>query len=155
MNLKQYIDGAYETKDCRLLVCVKSIGPRRKITNKKGGVNELTQVALFDDTAETVLKLWGEQGLSARDWKPSKTILLFSNPTFRNEARGCSLGLSHATMVDVDPDFPDADYVRKYAAKLNKKESVDQTFPEDLWDVNAALTVADRILFTIADVDER
>lgn len=154
-TLKDYIAGAYEVKNNRLLVCVKSIGPKRKITNKKGGVNELTEVTVFDDTAETVLKLWGEQGNSARDWKPSETILLFLNPNFRNEAHGCSLGLSHATMVDVDPDFPDAEYIRKYAVSLNKKESMDQTFPEDLWDIDATMTAANRILFTIADVDDR
>jgi hypothetical protein len=155
MNIKQYIDGGYEIKDNRLLVCVKSIGPRRKITNKKGVVLDLTEVTLFDESGELILKLWGEQGTSARNWRPSGTILLISNPIFRNEARGCSLGLSHATMVDIDPDFPDVDYIRNYAANLHKKESVDQTFPEDLWDVDAALTGADRILFTIAEVDER
>lgn len=30
MTIKNYIDGGYEVEDCKLLVCVKSIGPRKK-----------------------------------------------------------------------------------------------------------------------------
>jgi hypothetical protein len=159
MTLKSFIDGGYEIKDSKVLGCVKSIGPTKRITSKKGKINDLTEVTIFDDTAEIVLKLWGMYRLSAKEWTPSRTILLFSNPTFRLEYRGaCSLGVSHATMVDLDPDFPDADWLRKYATSLNKKESVDQTFPIDLWDVgqDAGLVMEGdkRILFTIADVDE-
>lgn len=155
MTLKSFIGGGYEIKDSKVLGCVKSIGPTKKITNKKGKISDLTEVTIFDDTADIVLKLWGTYRLSARDWTPSRTILLFSSPTFRLERRGgCSLGMSHATMVDLEPDFPDADWLRKYAVNSNKKESVDQRFPLDMWDIETALADANRILFTIADVDE-
>jgi len=159
MTLKSFIDGGHEIKDSKVLGCVKSIGPTKKITSEKGITSDLTEVTIFDDTAEIVLKLWGTYGLSAREWTPSRTILLLSNPTFRLERRGgCSLGISYATMVDLGPDFPDADWLGKYAADLNKKESVDQTFPTDLWDVEQdvapAISGDKRILFTIADVDE-
>jgi hypothetical protein len=155
MTLKSFIDGGYEIKDSKILGCVKSIGPTKKFTSKKGVISDLTEIVVFDDTADVVLKLWGSYRLSAREWTPSRTILLFSNPTFRLEHRGgCSLGVSHATMVDLEPGFPDADWLRKYAASLNMKESMDQTFPTDLWDVGLAMSNAKRILFTIADVDE-
>lgn len=155
MTLKSFIDGGYEIRDSKVLGCVKSIGPTKKITNKKGITSDLTEVTIFDDTAEIVLKLWGTYKLSARDWTPSRTILLFSNPTFRLEhRRSCSLGVSHATMVDVYPDFPDADWLRKFAASLNKKESVDQRFPLDTWDIEMALMDVNQVLFTIAEVDE-
>jgi hypothetical protein len=159
MTMKSFIDGGYEIKDRKVLGCVKSIGPTKKVTSKKGKISDLTEVIIFDETTDIVLKLWGSYYLSAKEWIPSKTILLFSNPTFRLEYRGgCSLGVAHATMVDLDPEFPDAGWLRKYAASLNKKESVDQTFPNDLWDVGRDIDLAmlddKRILFTIADVDE-
>jgi hypothetical protein len=154
MTLRSFIDGGNEIRDKKILVCVKSIGSRKTITNKKGVQLELTEVNLFDNTADIVLKLWGDMGLSSKDWRPSGTILLFSNPSFRLEYRGASIGVSHATMVDVDPEFSDAEWLRKYAASQNKKESVDQTFPEDIWDVDAAVTGKVRVLFTIADIDE-
>lgn len=159
MTLKSFIDGGYEIKDGKVLGCVKSIGPTRKFISKKGNISDLTEVIIFDDTADIILKLWGSYYLSAKEWTPSRTILLLTNPAFRLEYRGgCSLGVSHATMVNLDPDFPDADWLRKYATSLNKKESVDQTFPNDLWDVGGTAGLAmsgdKRILFTIADVDE-
>ena len=65
------------------------------------------------------------------------------------------MGVSHATMVDLEPNFPDADWLRKYAASLLKRESMDQRLPSDLWDVSHDMRGAKRILFTIAEVDER
>jgi len=155
MTLKSFIDGGYEIKDTKVLGCVKSIGPIKKITNKKGIINDLTEVTIFDDTAEIILKLWGMYRFSASEWTPSRTILLLSNPTFRLEHRGgCSLGVSHATMLDLDPDFPDADWLRKYAVNLHKWESVDQRLPPYIWDVGHDISGTKGILFTIADVDE-
>lgn len=155
MTLKSFIAGGYELNDIRVLGCVKSIGPTKKITSKKGIISDLTDVTIFDDTSEIVLKLWGAYGLSARSWTPCRTILLLSNPTFRLERRGgCSLGVSHATMVELEPDFPDADWLRKHAVDLHRKESVEQIIPPDLWNVEDSMPGSKRILFTIAEVDE-
>lgn len=154
MTLKSFMDGGCEIENTKVLGCVKSIGPTKNITNKKGIRSDLTEVTIFDDTAEIVLKLWGTYSLSARDWIPSQTILLLSNPTFKLEHRGSySLGVSYATIVDLEPDFPDAEWLRKYATNLRKKESVDQRFPLDLWDVGHAMSGNKQLLFTIAEVD--
>jgi hypothetical protein len=116
--------------------------------------SDLTEVILFDDTADIVLKLWGDLGLSAREWKPNVTILLISSPSFRMEYRGReSVGLTHSSMVDVDPEFPGAEWLRKYAAQLNKRESLDEVVPEGVWDLEDALFGRERVLYTIADVD--
>jgi len=155
MTLKSFIDGGHEVKDAKILGCVESIGPTKTITNKKGMTSDLTEVILFDDTSEIVLKLWGTYRFSARDWTPSRTIVLLLNPTFRLERRGgCSIGFSHATMLDLEPDFPDADWLRKYAANLQKRESMDQRLPLDLWEIGYDMPGAGRVLFTIAEVDE-
>ncbi len=153
--MKSFIEGGNEIRGGKVLVCVKSVGSKRTITTLKGATLELTEVVVFDDTADIVLKLWGDMGLSARDWKPSCTVLLFSNPGFRFEIRrGGSLWLNLSTMVDVEPEFPNAAWLRKYARTLAKKESVDQTFPADLWDLETAQNAKDAALFTLADIDE-
>lgn len=92
---------------------------------------------------------------SANDWQPGKTILLISNPGYKLQYWGKgSIGIQHSTMIDVDPDFPDADWLRKYAVEMTKKESMCQDFPKDVWDVEAAEYGVNVILFKLADVDE-
>jgi hypothetical protein len=155
MTLKSFIDGGNEIPESKILVCVRSIGAKKTVTRADGAKVALLEVAVFDETAEIVLKLWGDTALSARDWNPSSTILLFSSPGFRAEPHGHgSLGLTHSTFVDVDPDFADAKWLRNYAASLRRKKSVKQEFPEGIWDLDTAVNGIYRALFTIADVDE-
>lgn len=153
MTLKQFINGGHEVRRKRLLACVKSIGARKSITTKKGSKTDLTEVVLFDDTAEILLKIWGDMGLSAREWVPSQTIILLSDPTFRLDFNRPSVGIGSASMVDVDPHFPDAAWLRKYASRKNKKESMDQTIDEGVWDLESALG-GEKVYFTLAEVDE-
>jgi hypothetical protein len=155
MTLKSFIDGGNEIPESKILVCVKSIGAKKIITRVDGVKAALLEVAVFDETAEIVLKLWGDATLSAQDWKPGSTTLLFSSPGFRVEPhRHGTLGLMHHTFVDIDPDFADAQWLRNYAASLRRKKGVKQEFPEGIWDVDVAVNGIHRVLFTIADVDE-
>ncbi|RDW71597.1 hypothetical protein BP6252_08160 [Coleophoma cylindrospora] len=156
MSLESYLTSGHDgVTGVKILVCVKSIGARKKLAKKGGGECELAEVMLFDHTAEAKLKLWGEMIDSAQDWMPSETILLISNPGFRAEYGGKgSVGIQMRTMVDVDPQFPDAKWLRGYAARLTKKESLGTEFPEGVFDVDAAEHGINKILFTIADVDE-
>ena len=146
MTLKNFIDGGYDVADGRILVCVKSIGAKKKcmlvnsprqnltdqcaVTNKKGNTSELVNVGVFDDTAEATLTLWGSSATSAAPWKVSHTILLISNPGWRIE-RKTWISLTSNTFVDVDPCVPDADWVRKFAMRLKKREHVNPPFPTD------------------------
>lgn len=132
------------------------MGAKRTITNKKGGKSELQEVIIFDDTAETALTLWNEQLSSPKLWKPSETILLISSPGFRISEWGkTSLGLTWQTMVDVEPEFADADWLRRYARSLAKKDSVSQDFPEGVWNVEEAVGGKTRVLYAIGEFDER
>jgi hypothetical protein len=139
----------------KILVCVKSIGARKRVTIKNGAERDLAEVLLFDHTGEIKWTLWGELIDSAMDWQPGKTILLVSNPAYREAYSGKgSMVLQRSTMIDVDPDFPDAEWLRKYASGLTKKESLCLEFPEDVWDVEAAEYGVYRNLYTLAEVDE-
>jgi hypothetical protein len=161
MTLDSYLgsgghDGVIGAK---ILVCVKSIGAKKRISRKTGGESDLAEVKLFDNTGDIRWTLWGEIIESAKDWQPGKTILLISNPGYRVEmysGKG-SVGIQQGTMVDVDPEFPDAEWLRKFALGLTKKESLCAEFPEELFDedvVEGAEYGVNRIMFRLAEIDD-
>lgn len=153
-----------------------------KVTTKKGLPAEKIDVILLDDTAEATLTLWGCHTPSAAFWQPSQTVLLLTNPGFKQE--GCSgrrptILLTSSTHVDVDPFITDADWLRSHVQRLTKREHVNQPFPENgklktftkvgpemtkndkaneraviVFDIGEAASSEVRILFTLADIDE-
>jgi len=161
MTLDSYLrSGGHDGMvDAKILVCVKSIGAKKRISKKTGGESDLVEVNLFDNTGDIRWTLWGETIESAKSWQPGKTILLISNPGYRGgtySGKG-SIGLQHGTMVDVDPDFPDAEWLRKFALRLTKKESLCVEFPEDVFDENVIEGAEHgiyRILFRLAEIDD-
>jgi hypothetical protein len=156
MALDSYTSSGHDgVVGAKILVCVKSIGARKKITTKSGAERELAEVLLFDHTGEVRWTLWSELIESSKAWQPGKTILLFSNPGYRVQYSGKgSVAVQQSTMIDVDPDFPDADWLRKYAEGLTKRESLCLEFPEGVWDVDAAEYGVYRTLYSLAEVDE-
>ena len=91
---------------------------------------DTVEVIVFDETHETVLKLWEALVGSAATWKPSHTVLLLSNPGYRGDYKG-SLSINAETIVDVDPAMYDADWLRRHAQKLAKRDHVNPPFPEN------------------------
>jgi hypothetical protein len=156
MTLDSYISSGHDgVAGVKILVCIKSIGARKRITTKKGAERDLAEIILFDHTAEARCTLWGELIDSAKEWQPGKTILLISNPGYRVGYLGKgNIGIQHSTMIDINPEFPDAHWLRKYAAGLTKRESLCLEFPEDIWDVEAAEHGIYRNLYTLAEIDE-
>lgn len=102
---------------------------RRK---KDDGVTELVNVGVFDDTADASLTIWGNAMHSVNAWQPSSTMLLITNPTLRLDHLP-SISLAATTHVDVNPMIPDADYVRRFAQGLTKREHVNTPFPDGGW----------------------
>ena len=161
MTLESYLRsrGHDGVVGARILVCIKSVGAKKRISKKAGGESDLVEVRLFDNTGEIRWTLWGEMIESARDWQPGKTVLLISNPGYRAEVysgKG-SVGIQHGTMVDVDPDFPDAEWLRKFAVGLTKTESLCVEFPEELFNedvVEGAEYGINRIMFRLAEIDD-
>jgi len=156
MTLKNFSEAGSDVKDATIVVCVKSIGPRKKctsspppyrfqspdtysittaerdgvlVTTKKGKPAEKVDVKVFDDTYEATLTLWGCVATSAATWKPSHTILLISNPGLNVDGR-VWLGLKPSTQVDVDPCMEDAEWLREYAHRLVQKNHVNEPFPQ-------------------------
>ncbi|KAF1350721.1 hypothetical protein BDV97DRAFT_154736 [Delphinella strobiligena] len=153
MTLKAYVDGGWEVDDAKIMVVVKSIGARKKVTRKDGNMVEVTNVVVFDNSEEASLSLWDMTASSGAAWEPSKSVLLITSPTY-NTVQKNSLSLSAVSLVEVDPDVPDATWLRRYAERLAKKRHVNQAFPpgvraEEL--KNAPI----RALYTLADIDEQ
>jgi hypothetical protein len=155
MTLHSYVAGGNDgVTGAKILVCVKSIGAKRKITKKTSGECELVEVILFDHTGEVRMTVWNEMVESAKEWSPGVTILLISNPGWKVGYQGKgSVGVVSQTMIEIEPDFADAEWLRKYAMGLTKKESLCVEFPEDVWDVEAAEYGAYRPLYTLAELD--
>jgi hypothetical protein len=156
MTLDSYLSSGHDgVTGAKILVCVKSIGGKKKISRKDGGGEcELVDVVLFDHTSEARLTVWNEMIESAKSWKPGETVLLISNPGYRVKFNGKGdLGIVAGTMVDVEPEGSDAEWLRRYAAGLTKRESLCLVVPEGVWDVEASEYGVNRMLFTLAELD--
>ncbi|KAI8966615.1 hypothetical protein F5Y11DRAFT_364228 [Daldinia sp. FL1419] len=156
MTLKAYLSTGYDTTESKILICVRSVGPRRTVYSKKRQCDlGMVDVSIFDDTATCVLRLWQDKVPSARTWIPNHTILLISKPTCREDNPQSGLGIGYTSMIDVDPEFPDAYWLRNKVKNMSKKQSVHVPFPCDTWDINLAIRGPSRTLFTIADIEDQ
>lgn len=97
---------------------------------KKGKQLEMVNVNVFDDTSEATITLWARVASSASSWIPSHTILLLTNPGFKDNRRPTII-LESKTHVDVDPCMADAEWLRNFAQRLTKREHVNPPFPEN------------------------
>ena len=155
--------GHDDVSGLRILVCVRSVGAKKhKRPQGRNNEIELQEVVVFDHTTSCVMSLWETQTKSTASWTPETTILLLTSPKWKpwnrptdsaSEAKG-SIALDHRTLVEVDPDFDDATWLRRWADNRTKKDVVGLKFPSHLWDVNNAMNGPVRALFTIAEVEE-
>lgn len=156
MSVDSWLKGGYDgVKGVKLLVCVKSIGATRKLkVVKTGNECEIMDVIVFDDTAEVRMTFWNELIESAREWVPGVTVLLVSNPGYKlgYGNKGC-VSILFSTMIDVEPRFDGAEWLRRYAAAQRTRESVVLEVPEDVFDADAAANGLVRMLFTLAEFD--
>ncbi|KAL8794224.1 MAG: hypothetical protein Q9195_003178 [Heterodermia aff. obscurata] len=156
MTLKDFVEGGSEVLYAKILVCIKSIGGRKtfnKVTTKRGYQAEKVDIGVFDETFHATLQLWFCLAASASHWKPSNTILLLQNPGLRGQWKPI-ITVEPKTCVEVDPPITDATWLRGYGQSLVKREHVNPGFPEEVFDVETALTSERRVLFTIADIDQ-
>ncbi|KAI8633897.1 hypothetical protein F5Y19DRAFT_462135 [Xylariaceae sp. FL1651] len=163
MTLKSFLASGYDLGEGKILVCVRSVGPRRTIRLKKReGTLDLVEVGIYDDTANCVLKLWEDKIASAKSWVPNQTILLISQPSCRIPDRAsrhgnvyAEVGIGYSSLVNVDPRFPEATWLRSKIQDMAKKESVIIPFPVDTWDMQLAIYGPGRTLYTLAEIEDR
>ncbi|KAF1815195.1 hypothetical protein P152DRAFT_431561 [Eremomyces bilateralis CBS 781.70] len=154
MTLKNFVEGGADVSDGKMLVCVKSMGPKRTVTTKRGTLATVAHVRVFDDTAETTISLWGFTSNSVSHWKASQTILLITNAGHKPNGNSLEVCLSSETWIDVDPELTDAAWLRNYAAKLTRRECACPAFPDGVFDFETARDAQLRALYTLADLDE-
>ncbi|KAI1093132.1 hypothetical protein F5B19DRAFT_451195 [Rostrohypoxylon terebratum] len=156
MTLKLFLSAGYDLGEGKILVCVGSVGPRRTVQSRKTQrTHDMVEVGIFDDTATCILKLWGGKVPSAKTWIPNQTILLISKPTYKDNGISPEIGIGFSSMVDVNPEFPDVDWLRNKVKNMTRKQNIFIPFPSDTWDIERAINGPDRTLFTIADIEER
>ncbi|EMD65088.1 hypothetical protein GGP41_003735 [Bipolaris sorokiniana] len=152
MTLKSFMDGGYDVDEPKLLVCVRSIGARKKYMNRNGTTSELISLGIFDDTADGLLTLYSSMCDSASLFTPFNAILLISNPSWRID-RMAKLTITSGSRVDIDPDMGDARRLRAMAQYLTKREHVNPPFtiaPTAIEDFENATIKA---LYTLAEID--
>ncbi|KAK7530640.1 uncharacterized protein J3D65DRAFT_662167 [Phyllosticta citribraziliensis] len=140
MTLERFAQGGFDDERMgevvRVVVCVKSVGVRKKARNPKSKAKEKKKrhktktlltyshsppavtrkdntpttnltVHLFDNTAtEATLTLWDYSTHSAAAWSPGRTILLLTNPGNRSNAAASKLWLNLTSSSTVDVDPP-------------------------------------------------
>lgn len=62
--------------------------------------------------------------------------------------------MTAATIVDVDPDIPDADWLRRWSLRQRSREAINLPFPEDVFDLQIIKYGPIRCLYTIGELDE-
>ena len=134
-SLNELMAGS-ETKErqvLRLVVAVKSIGPRRKICLKKDEVDRIAftvEVIVRDRTDEATISLWDYATEALRYWKAGETVLLLSNPDVKRDGGRERLTMGPTTCLQIDPDFHLAVELRTWAKAKRMEESVNIPFPE-------------------------
>jgi hypothetical protein len=129
MTLGNFTNGGHDVPQFCLLLCVKGVSPRKKITNAKGSTVDLVNVLLFDETQEASLTLWGAMSYSAALWTPSETVLMISNPGWKMGNKDVRLSVTGSTIIDVNPTIEDAEWLRGFASRLTTREHINPEFP--------------------------
>ncbi|KAH8893193.1 hypothetical protein GQ53DRAFT_821914 [Thozetella sp. PMI_491] len=157
MTLKDYLAPKREglTSEARIVVCVRSIGPRKAVHTKDQRDRDLVKVTVFDETVPTCnLNLWEDQTVALRAWVPDDTVLLLTNPKVKTRGSATAeLGIGVKSWVEVNPEFPDAEWLRRMASDRKKREAGFLPFPTLVWG-SASVVDSSRTLFTIADLDQ-
>ncbi|KAI0201986.1 hypothetical protein F4808DRAFT_468929 [Astrocystis sublimbata] len=161
MTLKSFLASGHDLGEGKILVCVRSIGPRRTIQPKKReGTLAMIEVGIYDDTAHCVMKVWQDKITSAKSWFPNQTLLLISQPSSRSytDRQGIvhvEVGIGYSSVVDVDPDFPEATWLRAKLHEMARRDKIIVPFPANTWDLQRAMYGPGRTLYTLAEVEEQ
>ncbi|KAL1998817.1 hypothetical protein VTN02DRAFT_5532 [Thermoascus thermophilus] len=141
--------GREASVETTVLVYVKAVGAVTRVTNSKGQPADKIDIGIGDESGEAILTLYGRMMLSALRWTPGSTILLISRVHWRLDWR---LSVTARTMIDVDPDIVEAEWLRR--AAVGRSRCVNQAYPEGVFDVETLESAPVKLKFTLADIDE-
>ena len=148
ITLRNLLDIDCDTSDPRILVLVKSLGPRKTskasqnahrttvtntkiVTTKKGKFVETRRVLIFDNSAEASLNIWTSLFLDSTEiWTPLQTLLLITNPR-RDLSHQYQISTDATSFIEVDPICEDAQWLRSFAHNLTKRQHVNLRVPEE------------------------
>lgn len=160
MTLQQFLHTGGECDHSKILVCVRSVGLRKTVRPRSREVSvNLIEVGVFDHTASTMLTLWGDKTSSASSWLPNKTFLLISMPVYKAPKRDVRDQMAHLaigfhTTVEVDPDFARASWLRTTIKRLQERKAFFVHFPTEEWNKVLGSGGPERVLYTIAELEE-
>ena len=129
------------------------------------------EVGVFDDTKLATLTLFRKMVDSASTWIPFSTILLLTNVCCNTRGTRNYLLVQSSSFVEVNPLFPDAEWLRGFAIKSRNESLVNPPFPSSsgwisahnfltpvlkspVFDFDTAIIAPARTLFTIADIED-
>ncbi|KAK1827830.1 hypothetical protein QBC39DRAFT_314029 [Podospora conica] len=130
LTLKAFLSGS--ASGARIIVCVDSILPMRRIMSKNPPGLELTytEVRIFDESETCALKLWSDKADSPQNWVPGQTVLLLSDPRLiTNDSRPPELAVKLTTLIEIDPDVYETRWLRDLHTQ---RQSMCVPFPEDV-----------------------
>jgi hypothetical protein len=120
----------------------------QSVASTQGNTVTTINVGICDESAETILSIYGSLIPSAREWEQYETTLLISSPGTRP---GRKLSVNARTLVEIDPDIAEAESLRRRM----KREScpINEHFPADIFDIESAIEATLRLQFTLATLD--
>lgn len=157
VTLAAFQRGDFDLANSVLLVCVKSVGPKIERTVKKGTEKEhkvhMCEVRIFDQTGNSKAIFWDGLATSPASWTANATVLMIYSAGY-DEAR-TELQIKNDTYIDVMPDCAEAERLAQWIEEKFKsglKDNIEP--PAATFDVDEALSGQQRLLFSIAMVDE-
>lgn len=104
-------------------------------------------VDICDQSCHATLTLYPPLLSSVCDWEASKTVLLVTSPM---HVRGGRLTTTARTQIEVNPDITEAGSLRRWVQRENCP--VNESFPENMFHVEAIETSPLRLQFTLASL---
>ncbi|KAK9760345.1 hypothetical protein K7432_015737, partial [Basidiobolus ranarum] len=159
-QLKEISKREQQKKDAEvvILACVKKVFHTDEIMSRRGALKKRCIVVVDSESEEIPLFLWGEHCKGADSWVPFHT----TNPTISIYQEQSQLTFGYRALIEVDPDFRDAQWLRKYATTMKVDTEPSQmltnphsTFSTYKYTSNKPNQDMFNILFKISELDTK
>ena len=80
-------------------------------------------------------------------------VLLIERPRLRIYQQIVEIRLGNTSLLTVDPQVRDAQYIRSYARRIIRKSNVCLPFPKEMFKVHEILGAKGTLKYTLGDID--